>query len=48
MEAKKLKTFEDLRTAWLDDERLELINRDIIKRPMARYEHGAVQMAVGS
>ena len=48
MEAKKLKTFEDLRTAWLDDERIELINGDIIKRPMARYEHGAVQMAVGS
>lgn len=25
------------------DERLELINGEIIKRPMARFEHGQVQ-----
>jgi Uma2 family endonuclease len=48
MEAKKLKTFEDLQAAWKKDERLELISGKIIKRPMARYEHGAVQIAVGS
>lgn len=48
MEAKKLKTFEDLQAAWQEDERLELISGEIIKRPMARYEHGAIQIAVGS
>ncbi len=43
MEAKKLKTFDDLQEAWLEDERQELINGEIIKRPVARFEHGSVQ-----
>lgn len=43
MEAQKLKTFDDLLTAWQVDERRELINGEIIKRPMARFEHGAIQ-----
>jgi len=47
MEAKKLKTFDDLQAAWQEDERQELINGEIIKRPMSRYEHGAVQLGIG-
>jgi Uma2 family endonuclease len=43
MEAKKLQSFNDLLTAWQTEERLELINGDILRRPMARYEHGSVQ-----
>ncbi|PID42812.1 MAG: hypothetical protein CSA52_00770 [Gammaproteobacteria bacterium] len=43
MEAKKLKTFEDLQAAWQEDERVELINGDIVKRPMSRFEHGSSQ-----
>ena len=41
MEALKLKTVEDLLT-W-PDERYELIDGDIVQRPMARGEHGMVQ-----
>ena len=43
MEAHKLKTIDDLMEALKKDERLELINGEIIKRPMARAEHGAIQ-----
>lgn len=43
MEARKLQTFEDLLAALQVDERQELINGEIIKRPMARFEHGSVQ-----
>ena len=48
MEARKLNTFGDLQAAWLEDERQELINGEIVKRPMSRYEHGAVQLGIGS
>ncbi|MEZ5451514.1 MAG: Uma2 family endonuclease [Thiothrix sp.] len=41
MEALQLKTIADLLNA--DDERIELINGEIIKRPMARSEHALVQ-----
>ncbi|MCP4695697.1 MAG: Uma2 family endonuclease [Gammaproteobacteria bacterium] len=43
MEAKKLKTIDELEEAWLKDEKIELINGEIVKRPMAKAEHGAVQ-----
>ena len=43
MEAKKLHTIDDLEAAWLKDERVELINGEIVKRPMAKYEHGRSQ-----
>lgn len=43
MEAHKFKTIDDLMEALKTDERLELINGEIIKRPMARAEHGSVQ-----
>lgn len=46
MEALKLKTVDDLFDAMLDDERVELINGEIVKRPMARFEHGRVQSGV--
>ena len=48
MEAEKLKTFADLELALQESDRLELINGQIIKRPMARYEHGAVQLGLGT
>lgn len=47
MGARKLKTIEDLEEAWLKDDRLELINGEIIKRPMARPKHGIAQGNVG-
>ncbi len=43
MQAYKLKTIDDLIEALKSDERLELINGEIVKRPMARFEHGEVQ-----
>lgn len=43
MEAHKLQTIDDLMEALKKDERLELINGEIVKRPMARFEHGQVQ-----
>lgn len=43
MEAKKLKTIDDLEAVWLEDERVELINGEIVKRPIAKAEHGAIQ-----
>lgn len=44
MEAKKLKTVDDL--AGLPEERVELIDGEIVKRPMARFEHGLAQSAL--
>ena len=41
MEAFKLKTLDDLLLS--PDERVELINGEIVRRPMARLEHGIVQ-----
>lgn len=46
MEAKKLKTIEDLENAWIDDERLELINGEIVKRTMTRGKHSKVQTGI--
>ena len=43
MEALKLKTVDDLFAAMQEDERVELINGEIVKRPMARFSHGLVQ-----
>ena len=45
MEALKLKTFDDLLDAWAEDERIELINGEIVRRSMTRSEHGLVQTA---
>ena len=42
MEARRLQTVDDLLT-WPNDERVELIDGEIMKRPMARFEHGLVQ-----
>lgn len=41
MEAFKLKTLDDLLAA--PEDRIELIDGDIVQRPMARMEHGFVQ-----
>jgi Uma2 family endonuclease len=41
MEARKLKTLDDLSAG--PDERVELIEGEIVRRPMARSEHGIVQ-----
>jgi len=41
MEARKLKTVRDLLAS--DDERIELIDGELVKRPMARSEHALVQ-----
>jgi Uma2 family endonuclease len=43
MHALKLKTIENLEDAWLKNERVELINGEIVQRPMARFEHGEAQ-----
>ena len=43
MEALKLKTVDDLLLAQQQNERIELINGDLVKRPMARSEHSFVQ-----
>ena len=43
MEVLKLKTIKNLANACIEDERLELINGEIIKRPMARPKHGIAQ-----
>jgi len=45
MAAEKFKTFDNLLAAWTEDERLELINGEIVRRPMPRSEHGLVQAA---
>ncbi len=44
LEAKKLKTMDDLLRS--DDERVELIDGEIVKRPMARSEHALVQSSL--
>lgn len=44
MEAKRLKTVDDL--AAYPDERVELVDGEIVKRPMARFEHGLAQSAL--
>lgn len=41
MEARKLKTLDDLSQSL--EERVELIDGEIVRRPMARAEHGLVQ-----
>ena len=43
MEAHKLKTTDELEEALKENERLELINGEIIKRPMASFEHSSIQ-----
>lgn len=48
VEAEKLQTIDDLEIARVHDERVELINGEIIKRPMARFEHGSVQNEISS
>ena len=45
MEAYKLDTIADLLTS--PEERVELINGEIVRRPMARAEHGVVQHRAG-
>jgi len=44
MQAFKLQTVDDLMQ--VDDERVELIDGEIVRRPMARSEHGLAQLAV--
>jgi Uma2 family endonuclease len=46
MEALKLKTLDDLLAS--PEERIELINGEIVRRPMARAEHGVVQVHTGT
>ncbi|MEZ5447536.1 MAG: hypothetical protein R3E89_00350 [Thiolinea sp.] len=43
MEAAKLNTVDDLLLASQQDERIELINGEIVKRPMARSDHALAQ-----
>jgi Uma2 family endonuclease len=45
MEAHELMTVDDL-LAWTRDERVELIDGDIVQRPMSRFEHGQAQTAL--
>ena len=42
MEAQRLMTVDDL-LAWTGDERVELIDGEIVQRPMSRFEHGQAQ-----
>jgi len=44
VEARKLKTIDDLMQC--EDERVELINGEIVRRPMARSEHALVQSGI--
>jgi Uma2 family endonuclease len=44
MEALRLQTVEDL--ILTEDERVELIDGEIVRRPMARFEHGLAQSAL--
>ena len=43
MEALKLKTVDDLLLASQQGERIELINGEIVTRPMARSDHALAQ-----
>lgn len=42
-EAIRRQTIDDLMDAWAQDERLELIDGEIVQRPMARFHHGLAQ-----
>jgi Uma2 family endonuclease len=42
MEARRLLTVDDL-LAWPGDDKVELIDGEIVKRPMSRFEHGFAQ-----
>lgn len=44
MEALRLRTVDDL--IQMEDERVELIDGEIVRRPMARFEHGLAQSAL--
>lgn len=44
LEARKLKTEDDLLQS--DDERVDLINGEIVKRPIARSEHALIQSSL--
>lgn len=44
MEARKLENVDDLLRS--DQERIELINGEIVKRPMARSEHALIQSSI--
>ena len=44
MEALKLKTVDDLLLS--EDERVELIDGEIVRRPMSRFEHGQTQSSL--
>lgn len=44
MEARRLKTVDDLLQS--DNERVELIDGEIVKRPMARSEHALIQSSI--
>lgn len=44
MEARKIKTVDDLLQS--DDEHVELIDGEIVKRPMARSEHALIQSSL--
>ncbi len=46
--AQQLKTIENLEQAFYQDEHLELVNGEIIKRPMARAKHGVVQRNISA
>lgn len=46
MEARKFATVDDLLLADTTDERIELINGEIVKRPMARFAHAQVQSGI--
>jgi Uma2 family endonuclease len=45
MEARRWQTVDDLLT-WQGDERVELIDGEIVRRPMSRFEHSFVQSAL--
>jgi len=45
METARYQTIEDL-LAWPDGESVELIDGEILRRPMSRFEHGQVQTAL--
>jgi Uma2 family endonuclease len=48
VEAKQRQTIDALTAAWAQDERVELIDGEIVKRPMARIEHGLAQSGLNA
>jgi hypothetical protein len=40
VEAKRRQTIDELTAAWAQEERTELIDGEIVRRPLARIEHG--------